>query len=181
MVSDDVMRSVIGRLSLWDARSMQRAHPSFARLVSETVGSVVHEAARAPRPRHVDRCIATFLKGSQPAFQESVNGNFTCMRTPLHVHLSHAHQGVVVSLSLTRERACVAVRVVDPACRPSMETAYHALAAVRWFADAVEDSGRYPPEAVQFQTRATIHRPVSEVMNGLADQCVRHWATQKLC
>lgn len=165
-LSADVVRRIVARLSLWDARSLQLAHPGFVPVVSDVVEEWVRRAREAPCPALVDRFLNT-----RPGFQERVNGGFTLLRTPRDVSMQCAHERVVVSLRLRHDRgtARVEIRVLDGAPRPTFPTMQRALSAMWWYAGALARRG---VPRVEFRTRAATHCPTSEVLNTLAHKFV---------
>jgi hypothetical protein len=177
----DVLRALLARLSLWDARSLQHAHPDMARLVHDHVADVVAGALRSARPRLVDAVLDTFLNAS-PGFQERAcpRHNITATRTPRDVTMHAAcGGGVVVVLTVlegpTRARRWGRVEVrttpPPPSGRPGFDALERTLRALWWFAQALEERG----VETSFRTRALVHHPPSEVLNTLATAFVeRH-------
>lgn len=167
-LSPDLLRLIIPKLALWDARSMQLSHPVFVRAVSDVVAAAVDGALVSPRPPVVD----AFLK-SRPGFQERTNGGFVMLRTPRDLTIQHVHDRVAVVLNIVDHRAKLCVRVLDPSARPTFDTLVHTLRALWWFATAVAAL----PGVTQVRTRthASVHHPTSEVLNTLATAFVeRH-------
>lgn len=170
MLSPDLVRRVVRLLPLWDARSLQTAHPLFAALVAEHVGRVVDEALRRPRPRLVD----TFLR-SAPGFRECVHGSFVFLRTKRTVTMQHTEGDVTVHMRLSGRHATIEVRCLATATWPTFDTLAATLAAMRWFAEALRDRGGV--RKVCFRTSAAMHRPVTEVLNGVATRFAERFAT----
>lgn len=168
-LSLDVMRAIVRRLSLWDARSLQNAHPAFARLVAEAVQGVVDKAMSAPPPPVLD----AFLN-VPPCSSERTHGCVTLFRTPrdatLHIatpdrvtvvaRLTHAPSGA-------DPRGRIELRMPPEPTRPTFDTLLHVLATMWWAHTAFRQKGCGP---VEFKTRAPVHHPVSEVLNMLAAQ-----------
>lgn len=165
MLTLDIIRLIVPRLSLWDARALQLAHPLFAELVHEHVQCVVRAAASEARPRMIDR----FLN-CRPTFQELVYDGFVFMKTPLDCTLQYAYGGFVVHCRSDHTTARIELRTVDPTCRPTFETLGRVVAALQWFHDALKARG-IPVASVD--ARATRHRPVSEVLNGVVERFVK--------
>lgn len=176
LLSDDVLRRIVGRLALWDARAVQRASPAFAALVHEAVEGAVQASLASPRPRFLDRFLA-----SPPGFRELVHDGFVGLRSPRDTTLQWCAGGVRVRLFLPGgERGQVDVDVVDLACWPTLQTARETLEALRWLAQAGHAA---TGQRVDACLRAKVHRPVSEVLNTLArafgqrhlGDCARVW------
>lgn len=170
-VSPDVLRRIVPRLPLWDARSLQLSHPLFVPLVHDQVARCVARALDAPRPRLID----AFLK-TPPGFRERVHGDFVMLRTSLDLTVQHARDGVAVVLRLATDvpKAAIEVRVFAGAPWPTFDTLQQTLTALRWFAEAVRERG---VAAVVFKTRAFLHHPVSEVVNVVATEFVERHLT----
>lgn len=157
-LSRDVLRLIVARLSLWDARSLQLAHPEFAALVHEHVARMVEAVRTTPRPSELD----TFLK-TRPGFQERSYEEFVFLRTPKDLIVHACHDGVTVLLHKAEECARIEVRMppVTQRMRPGFDTLRHTLQSMWWFAAAASGN-------VHIRTRATTHHPPSEVLNTLA-------------
>lgn len=161
-LSDDVVRVIVPRLSLWDARSLQRAHSSFGRLVAEHVERVVDRAVRSPRPRVLDAFLDV-----PPRFSTRVHGPFTLLRTPHDLAVHYSYEGVVVVARRADKHDVARVELrmpVEPA-RPTFDTLERVLAALRWFSTALRARGC---RTIEVRTRALVHHPVSEVLNTTA-------------
>lgn len=171
-VSPDVLRLLVPRLTLWDARSLQLSHPSFVPVVHEQVALCVERALKAARPQLID----AFLK-TPPGFRERVHGDFVMLRTRKDVTVQHAREGVAVVLRAVAgvPKASVEVRVFAGAPWPTFATLERTLMALRWFAAALRERG---VADVQFNTRAFLHHPVSEVVNLVATQFVEQYLAE---
>ena len=167
MLSLDVVRRVVEGLSLWDARSVQFAHPSFAPLVHEAVAARVACALEASCPPMIHK----FLN-APPGFQELVHGDYVCLRSPRDATLQWCRDGVAVVVHLFKGAARVEVRMVDPSVRPAFADLGRALSALGCFSSALTSAG---VEVVVFHTRSEVHRPVFEVLSSVATRFVdRH-------
>ena len=156
----DVLRQIIPRLTLWDARAMQLAHPLFVPLVHECVSAAVQHAIKVPRPKLVD----TFMR--LPArFTERVHNEFVCMRTPRDLRIMATYDEVTTTLAVVGCTARIELLACDSSPRPTFETLEHTLAAMWWFAQAVKAQGI---KTVELVTKAQKHRPVCEVLNVMA-------------
>lgn len=172
-VSADVLRTVLHRLTLWDARSVQHAHPSCAEIVHDLVESVVDRVLRSERPRQID----AFLQ-STPSFHERTHGPYVFMRTPLTLRIEACCEGATVLLRVFRPArpnawACIEVLSGAHRPRPTFATLESTLRTVWWFARAVTEA--FGDVAVTFRTRALLHHPPSEVLNTLATAFVERY------
>lgn len=165
-LSPDIMRLIIPRLSLWDARSLQQAHHSFAPLVHEHVACLAERARELPRPQFIDR----FLKSTSP-FQELVHQDFVFLRTPRDCTLRHTCDGTCVLLYVCDGDAHLELRVTDPAARPTFATLGKVLTVLWWFGTATACR-------LHTRTRASTHRPVSEVLNSVATAFVERFISR---
>lgn len=159
---DDVVRVIVPRLSLWDARSLQRAYPSFRRLVAERVQCVVDRAVRSPRPKVLDAFLDV-----PPRFSTRVHGPFSLLRTPRDLAVHYSVEGAVV-VAWRHDKLDVArveLRMPVEPTRPTFDTLEHVLAALWWFWSALRARGC---KTITFRTRALVHHPVSEVLNTTA-------------
>lgn len=165
-LSLDVVRLIVPRLSLWDARSLQLAHPSFVELVHEATAHVVELALAVPRPGLIDAFLDT-----RPGFRERVHGDFVMFRTPKDLTMQHVRGGVAVTMHLMHPEAKpgaharVELRVCAGAPWPTFDTLKVALTVLRWYADALRLRG---VRHLEFGTKARLHHPVSEVVNTVA-------------
>lgn len=170
-VSGDVLRVVLHRLTLWDARSVQHAHPACAEIVHDIVQSVVNRVLRTERPKVID----TFLR-SAPSFQERVDGVYVLMRTPRGITIQASCEGAMVVMRLFTPTAWALIEVRSGAHtpRPTFATLEKTLQTVWWFSRALRE--RFGNDfSMVFRTRALVHHPPSEVLNTLATTFVeRH-------
>lgn len=168
LVCPDVWRRIVPTLTLWDARSLQNAHPVFGEVVHEVTQETVQRAIERPCPP----CINAFLIFKH-GFQERMNRDFVCLHTPKDITIQYVCDRVVTQLYVVKalgkdhhfQSARVEVRIVDHSAWPTFGTLERTLAAVWWFATAVRDRG---VRHVDFVTKAALHHPPTEVLNTLA-------------
>ena len=158
-VDADALRLVVARLSLWDAHCLQVACPRMASVIAAELDACTASASRAPRPP----CLAQFAS-ARPAFQERCCGSFVLLRTPRDLRVHSCEEGVMVSATQCAGRVRVEVRVHDPGARPGFAALHSAMARVRWLSDVFDVS--------EYRTRATTHRPVTELLNVLVTRFV---------
>lgn len=168
-VAADVLRAVLHRLSLWDARAVQHAHPACAEIVHDVVAAIVDRVVRS-QPPHM---IHAFLR-SVPGFHERVHDNCVFMRTPHGMEIQASCEGAVVKLQVYRQWARVEVQSAAHVGRPTFTTLEKTLQALWWFSRAVEE-WQGPQFSVVFRTRALYHHPTSEVLNSLATTFVQRY------
>lgn len=172
-LSADVLRAVLHRLTLWDARSVQHAHPACAEIVHEIVESVVNRVLRAERPKVLDM----FLR-SAPSFQERVGDEYVFMRTPRGIQVEASCEGAMVVLRVFRPGqpnawAVIEVRSGAHMPRPTFATLEKTLQTIWWFVRSLQAC--FGTVTVEFRTKALMHHPPSEVLNTLATTFVeRH-------
>lgn len=164
LVSPDVVRLILKKLPLWDARSLQLAHPSFVPFVHEAVEGAVRRAAQEPCPALVDRFLS-----SRPGFQERIHKEFILFRTPKDLTMQYVHDKVCVVLRLGTKDARIELRVLEGAPWPTFDTLARALTVMHWYTRALVKKG---VRDVEFRTRATRHNPTSEVLNTVAERFV---------
>ena len=158
-VDFDALRLVVARLSLWDAHCLQVACPALSPFISSELESCTASALQAPRPP----CLAQFAS-ARPAFQERCCGSFVLLRTPKDLRVHSCEEGVAVSVTQRAGRVRVEVRVYDPAARPGFAALHSAMTRVRWLSEVFDVS--------EYRTRATTHRPVTELLNVLVTRFV---------
>lgn len=168
-VAADVLRAVLHRLTLWDARSVQHAHPACAVIVHDIVAGLVDRVLRSQRPPVLD----AFLR-SAPTFHERVHGDYVFMRTPRDTKIQAACDGAIVRAHVHDHWARVELECGAHLPRPTFATLEKTLQALWWFSQALE--ARHGAQfCVVFRTRAPYHHPTSEVLNTLATTFVtRH-------
>lgn len=160
-LSNDVLRILVPKLSLWDARSLQLAHPCFARIVHEVVKEVVERAMMTELPSMVDRFLNT-----RPGFQERIHHDFILFRTPKDLTVQYVRDRVCVSLRMdSRHGTRVELRVQPDACWPTFPMLERALGVLWWYSKALHARG---VSDVEFRTKASVHKPTSEVLNMVA-------------
>lgn len=173
-LSRDVLHTVLHRLTLWDARSVQHAHPACAEAVHGIVQSIVERVLRAERSDAID----AFLK-SAPGFHERVSGPYVYMRTPLTMRIEACCEGATVVMRVFRPAkpnawACIEVMSGQHRPRPTFATLERTLQTIWWFSQALAASFGVDM-AVTFRTRALKHHPPSEVLNTLATTFVERY------
>ena len=158
-LDDDVARAVFRRLSLWDARSLVLVCPSLAHVLADEVDIHTREGAALPHPTFLE----TFLE-SPPSFQERCAGGFVMLRTPLDLTVHSCDLGVTVEFRRSRGLTRVAVRVVDPAVRPTLRSLSSAIARVTWFSKLASVD--------VYRTRASLLHPPTELLNVVVSKYV---------
>lgn len=153
----DVTRRLVRRLSLWDARRAQAAHPELAAAVEDEVAAALGQALRTPPPA----CLRAWLE-LRPSEHTRRHGALSLHRTRRDVTIQWASRGVCVTFYKRDDHAKGKLELRDlpdvgpgQAPLPTFDTLRDAAAALSWFvhrADVVH-------------TRAMVHRPTREVLN----------------
>ena len=159
VLADDVLISIIHRLSLWDARSLASACPPLAPLIASETKRVVTTATNLPAPP----CLNAFAT-SRPSFQERCEGPFILLRTPRDLTIHSCEAGVSVTLVRRGASTKLDVAVTDPGCRPNLASLHSAIARTTWLTGAFD--------ITQYRTRAVRHHPPTEILNALVTRVV---------
>ena len=158
-LATDALRMVVSRLSLWDARSLRLACPAVAACVADEVEACVARASRAPRPECLDE-----FASARPGFQERCAGCFVLLRTPRDLRIQSCEEGVAVTATRRGRGVRVEVRVVASTALPGFAALGSAVARVKWMSEVFD--------VTEYRTRATTHRPVTEMLNELVTRFV---------
>jgi hypothetical protein len=153
-MNEAVVRRVVRRLTLWDARAAQRAHPDLAAAVAEETHAALEHAQRTPPPG----CVRAWL-AEPPARKTRRQGDMCMMRTPRDMAVHWARDGVCVTFykSDADTHGRLDLRVVDPTRRPTFHTLRRAATALAWFA------GR----ATRVRVAAIVQHPAADVLLAL--------------
>jgi hypothetical protein len=158
-LADDVLISIIHKITLWDARSLALACPPLAPLIASETKRVVDEATRLPAPP----CLDAYAR-SRPSFQERCQGPFILLRTPRDLTVHSYEAGVSVTLVQRGASTKISVAVIDPACRPTLASLHSVTARLAWLAGAFD--------VTEYRTRAVQHHPPTEILNVLVTRVV---------
>ena len=164
--SELVWDTIVRRLTLWDARSVQNAFPDLIPLIHGIVAKMADDAVNVPAPEMLDA-----LLNIRPCFQERTCGEFVLLRTPLDatVYCTVDTVSLVMRLYSKRRRGTVELRVTRPDVRPTFDTLRRVFERVHWFSTTLR--GRV--DKVEFRTLATVHHPPTEVLNLLVTRFVQ--------
>jgi hypothetical protein len=156
-MNEAVVRRVVRKLTLWDARAAQAKHPDLAAAVAEEVHAAFDRALRTPPPG----CVRAWL-ASSPGRRTRRHGNMCMMRTPRDLAVHWAREGVCVTFykSDADAHGRLDLRVVDPTRRPTFHTLRCAAAPLAWFASG----------AATLRVAAVVRHPAADALLALLAQ-----------
>lgn len=161
-LSWDVLRLMVSRMSLWDARRLQKAHPTCAQVVSDVVEDAVRRSTAQPIPDFLDK----FMSCTHDVNRRY--GAFALKRTGTFATVVYDDGEVRVRMFMYAHLAKMWLEVAPQ--RPGFGALETALTTLLWLRGSYKT--HMPHKKLVIATRADKHCPTSEVLNGVAEKFV---------
>lgn len=173
-IPDDVARAIVMSLSLWDARSLQKAHPHFCSVVNACVGECVQKALRSLPPKMLSTMLSLKCLEQDGSNRRS-NGGLRWSRNPHANTISLRYGTTATNLEVQGDRnggliASISLTTHTATTRPTFETLETMLSALWWFCQASLNLTKL--QLLTIRCSSPTHRPTCETLNCIAQQFV---------